>query len=184
MLPDASGVRAPKLRRLINLWLAARDDGTAMPRKASIDAIDLARAGLLPQIWLVERQADRRLVYRLAGEEINAVFGRSIAGAGLEDLMLPAQAEVVVARWNRVLDEALAMHAVGEVYSESGILFSGERIVLPLTDDQGAPHFLIGATDYRLIGSEDRAAPSTRADLRGVLRSFIPLDRITPLPVD
>lgn len=184
ILPDASGVCAPKLRRLINLWLAAREAGAAIPRKARVDPIDMARAGLLPQIWLVERQPDRRLVYRLAGEEINAVFGRSIAGATLEDLMSQPQAEIVVARWNRVLDEALVMHAVGEVYSDAGNLYSGERIVLPLADDDGAPHFLIGATDYRLLGSGDKTARPTRADLRGVRRSFIPLDRIATLPVD
>jgi hypothetical protein len=184
ILPDASRVRAPKLRRLINLWHVARDGDAGMPRKARIDPIDLARAGLLPQIWLVERQPDRRLVYRLAGEEINAVFGRSVAGAALEDLIERSQAEMVVGRWNRVLDEALVMHAVGEVYSDAGNLYSGERVVLPLADEQGAPMFLIGATEYRLLGSEDRAGRPALADLRGVRRSFVPVDRIAPLPAE
>ncbi|GHD53895.1 hypothetical protein GCM10017083_30810 [Thalassobaculum fulvum] len=184
ILPDTSRVRAPKLRRLINLWHAARDGDAGMPRKARIDPIDLARAGLLPQIWLVERQPDRRLVYRLAGEEINAVFGRSVAGAALEDLIERSQAEVVVGRWNRVLDEALVMHAVGEVYSDAGNLYSGERVVLPLADEQGAPMFLIGATEYRLLGSEGRAGRPALADLRGVRRSFVPVDRIAPLPAE
>lgn len=182
--PDAGQVRAPKLLRLINLWHAARDGGAGLPRKSRIDAVDLGGAGLLAQIWLVERQPDRRLVYRLAGEEINAVFGRSIAGLTLDDLIEPEDAAVVSRRWHRLLDDGLVLHAIGDVYSDAGRLFSGERVVLPLTDDDGLPCFLIGVTDYRLIDPGERAGPQARIGVPGARRGFIPVGRITRMPVD
>lgn len=181
--PDASRVLAPKLRRLINIWHAARDGGARPPRKSLIDPIDLGRARLLAWIWLVERRPDRALVYRLAGEEINAVFGRSIARASLQELLAPAEARMIERRWHRVLDDRVMLHTVGDVYSETGNLYSGERIALPLTDEAGVTRFLIGATDYRLIGPDDRAIRPSKAGVQVVHRGFTPIDRIEPLPV-
>lgn len=184
MRPDASQVRAPKLLRLINLWHAARGGDAGPPRKSRIDAVDLGSAGLMAQIWLVERQPDRRLVYRLAGEEINAVFGRSIAGLTLDDLIDPEEAAMIARRWHRLLDDGLILHAIGDVYSDAGRLFSGERVVLPMTDDDGLPCFLIGVTDYRLVDPAEMAVPPTRIGASGARRSFIPIGRVTQMPVD
>lgn len=181
---DAGELPAPKLRRLVALWHAARGGAAGPPRKSAIDAIDLGKAGLLPQVWLVARQPDGRLVYRLAGEDINAVFGRSIAGCTLEELLDPDEAAVITARWHRVLNELVAMHTVGDVYSETGSLYRGERVVLPLADDDGTPRFLIGATDYRLMDGELEFGTASMIEFRRVSRRFIPIDEIAALAAD
>lgn len=164
---------------MINIWAAARADRRLAPFKNSIDPIDLGRAQLLPQVWLVHRDADRRFAYRLAGEEINAVFGRTINGLSPSEMFEPDQAVLVAARWHRLLDESLGSHTVGEVYSETGHHYVGERIALPLADENGTLCFVLGATDYQMF---DNDAPGTAGLPPVRQRTYFPLASVVPLP--
>src|SRR3546814_9671576 len=63
-----------------------------LPGRRQIDPA--AIAGVLPHVWLCDYEpAGRRFRYRLAGESIADVFGRSLRGLWLEEFF-PAERQI------------------------------------------------------------------------------------------
>lgn len=176
---DASGVASEMLRRFIAIWCAARAAPDRMPAKTAVDPVELARARLLPYAWLVERTAGRGFVYRLAGEEINTVHRRSLAGRTLDEVFEPKVGAVISRLWNRTLDEGLMIHNFGSMFAEPYSLYSGERVILPLADDGGRPAFIMGVTDYR-VSQARPASPSGAEPVLQHRRFLIPIASVQP----
>lgn len=138
----------PGLRLLYEHWfdLAAAADG--IPPVQGFDPLHLPR--LLPNIWILEVEpATRRFRMRLAGENINAIYGRSIAGLYFNDVFQPGDVEIIVARYSRALRDPAVFHASGSVYAAGGSLTVGERLGLPMLGREGGTNTLLGATVYR-----------------------------------
>jgi hypothetical protein len=137
----------PGLRLLYDYWcdLAAAADG--LPTVQGFDPLYLPR--LLPNTWILEVEpASRRFRMRLAGENINAIYGRSIAGLYFQEVFQPGDAEIIVARYTRALSEPALFHASGMVYAAGGNLTVGERLGLPMLGREGRTNTLLGATVY------------------------------------
>ena len=169
-------IGSPLLWSLVRIWAGARADGQ-IPRKSSIDPIDLGHAGLLPYIWIARRHGNGQFVYQLAGEEIHLSHGVPLKGRSLFELYDAKNAQMVQDRWQEVLDREIASHSSGEVYSRAGRIFQGERLVLPLRDDQDGLNFIIGATvrTERIPDiNEDHAEAFGPQQM-----AFIPLDVLT-----
>lgn len=116
-----------------------------MPSRQDIDALRLGP--VLPFIWLSDFEAAHNTFrYRLAGEEVNAVFGTRITGLLLSDLVKGARFEAVNSLFLRVIDEGLALHAEGPVYRCTDRMTLGERLVLPLSSDGEVADGLVGVT--------------------------------------
>ena len=94
---------------------------------------------------------------RLAGEDINTIYGRSIAGQYFRDIFEPSDMVTVVARYTRALTEPAVFHASGSVYAAAGRLSVGERLGLPMLGRSGATDTLLGATVY--LRDLNRARP-------------------------
>ena len=141
-------VKDERLRRLLRHWLERRGDGLT-PRRSAIDPT--AIAPILSIIWLCDfLPADRRFRMRLAGEEINQLYGRNVTQCSFEEIIAPALLDDVMGRYRRVVEEPAILHCSGHVYLASNRSDVGERLVLPLSDDSGAVLHMIGATVYRL----------------------------------
>ena len=170
-LADFEVLRDSRLRRLLAHWLGLA--GGTVPPRAALDPLDIPYA--LPICWLCDLVADAdvpqgRFRYRLAGDTIERVFGRSLKGHYLDMLVPPADWPRVEARWLSVLAlPAIAVH-VGTVYDTYDMLLVGERLLLPLLDGQGRPTIILGATAYEAAGPETPPGP---------LREFV---RPVPLP--
>src|SRR6185436_4847415 len=102
-------VNDPGLRALYAYWraLGARDGG--LPRLQSFDPLNLPR--LLPNIWILEVAADsHRFRMRLAGENINAIYGHNVGGHFFADIFDPADVPTIVQRYSRALCEPAIYH--------------------------------------------------------------------------
>lgn len=141
------------LRQVFLHWNAIRGE-RVMPARHEIDPTEFGRA--LSRIWIYEREDDDEFRCRLAGEEINAAYGRSIQGALARDLVGPKYDELVLARWNYVLDQAAFYHGYSADSSSGEAI---ERMCLPLADKDGKPRFVFGASQYF-----DYAAPRLYQD--------------------
>ncbi|MFN4090324.1 MAG: PAS domain-containing protein, partial [Alphaproteobacteria bacterium] len=132
-LDDFDHVRDPHIRNILGVWLAVRGDRPMPPRRA-IDPAAVARE--LEIIWVCDVVwPGPRFRYRLAGERVNAVYGRSLAGLHMDEIVPVATREPVLARYQRVVVERGISHTTGRLYLSSDRIFSGERIVVPLSED-------------------------------------------------
>jgi hypothetical protein len=146
-LEDFAHVGDERLRRLLGHWLACRGDALA-PRRTAMDPT--AIGPILSSVWMCDfLPAERRFCMRLAGEEINHLYGRNITQCYFEDIIAPTMLADVMRRYLRVVEEPAIMHCGGHIYLASERSQLGERIVLPLADDSGAMTHVIGASIFR-----------------------------------
>jgi hypothetical protein len=143
MLP---AIRSQRLRTLLKHYLDVRG-ARRLPSRRDIDAVRLGP--VLPIIWISEYvPCAGTFRYRLAGEEVNEIWGRSVAGRLLSDIVQPERFKATNDAFLRVIGEDLALIASGSVYRCTDRIGLGERLVLPLSSDGVTADGLIGAT-YR-----------------------------------
>ena len=141
-------IQDPGLRLFYDYWHDLAKVGDGLPSVQRFDPLHLPK--LLPNVWIVEVEpATRRFRMRLTGENINAIYGRSIAGLYFQDVFQPGDVEIIVARYTRALSEPAVFHASGSVYAAGGNLTVGERLGLPMLGREGRTNTLLGATVYR-----------------------------------
>ncbi|HYC03120.1 MAG TPA: PAS domain-containing protein [Azospirillaceae bacterium] len=159
-LEEFHTLRDPRLRRLLAHWLGLA--GGRVPSRDALDPLDIPYA--LPICWLCDLMPDEgfpqgRFRYRLAGDVIERIFGRSLRGVHLDELVPPADWPRVEARWLSVLAlPAIGVH-VGTVYDTYDTLLVGERLLLPLLDRQGRATIILGATAYETADPETLPGP-------------------------
>lgn len=141
---DLGHVKHKVLRRLVAYWLDKRAQRT-MPSRHDIDPVEIPWA--LSWIWLCDVEPeDRRFRVRLAGEQINAFWGRNIGGRYLDEIVPKAR----LSDTNEILHAALAgpaiVHETGRILLEDKVFAAGERIILPLSDDDREVTGLLGAS--------------------------------------
>ena len=140
-------VTDPGLRTLYAYWreLGSRTGG--LPCLQNFDPLRLPK--LLPNIWVLEVEPkSRRFRMRLAGENINAIYGRNVGGHFFADIFDPADVPTIVQRYSRSLREPAIYHATGYVYAAAGRYSPGERLGLPMLGRDGATNTLLGGTIY------------------------------------
>ena len=85
--------RDMRLHLLLDHWLDRRG-GDGVPLRSAIDPS--AIVSVLPNIWLCEfNAADERFRMRLAGEEINKLYGKNISSCYFEEIASPYQPRTV-----------------------------------------------------------------------------------------
>lgn len=134
------------LRQLLDHWFAARQ-GRLMPRRTDIDPTAIVPA--IGQVWLMEVAArESSFRYRLAGEDINMVYGFSLAGKLLEEVHGPESLEGIKERLDRVVQERCILYSHGKTRYRDGPDSSHDRLVLPLSGDGETVSDVIGVTKY------------------------------------
>ena len=92
------------LRSLFLYWCELAQAAGGMPQIQAFDPLHLPK--VLPHIWIVEvESATRRFRVRLAGENINAIYGRNIGGQYFRDVYEPSDLDTIVARYGRCLSQ-------------------------------------------------------------------------------
>jgi len=167
MLP---AIKSQRLRRLLEHYLEARGE-RHLPSRRDIDPTRLGP--VLPIIWISEYEsAAGTFRYRLAGEEVNQVWGRSVAGCLLSDFVLPERFKPTNEAFLKVMREEMALLASGPVYRCNDRIGLGERLVLPLASDGITADGLIGATHRELMVELDQAAMSQQTV------TYVPIDSL------
>lgn len=137
-------IKSPRLRMLLEHYLEVRGE-RPMPSRRDIDALQLGP--VLPVIWMSDYEpAAGTFRYRLAGEEVNEIWGFSVAGRLLSDFGPAERFGPTNEEFLKVLREGAALIASGAVYRCSGRVGLGERLVLPLANDGCMADGLLGAT--------------------------------------
>lgn len=149
-------VQEPALRGLLGHYLALRR-GNRVPYRHQLSPMDFPN--LLGNVFLYESIGDGRDYHiRLAGNEIARMLQTVRAGATLSEVFPSDIAPVMLERFRRVCSTRSVMYNGGRVFHRLGGTGHGERIVMPLLDDDGNPRFLFGATVYHLA-KDDAALP-------------------------
>lgn len=168
---DLAAINDERLRRLADYWLAKRGD-SVVARRADIDPTEMK--WILPHIWLhdVDPETGRQRC-RLAGEEVRAMYATNIIGKYVDEYLLSTNWAEIEAHFNAIVDGPCIGYAKGQVYRAAIEQFGhGERIALPLTDDEGQRvTMLIGATIYRALPGTTN--PAARRE--GIERVLVPL---------
>src|SRR5277367_5160003 len=123
-------IEHPALRAVAGHWQAVRG-GKLMPAWGDIDPTAIARHLPIVWAWKYDRAADR-FTGRLAGEEINTAFGKSLRGADMADFFKDFNYDEIFARHRRVVTAPCLAHGHGQVFGHAGRAGVGERIILPL----------------------------------------------------
>lgn len=133
-------VAAEPLKRVIRHWNAVRG-GRAVPEWSDIRPSALVAQLSIIWSWKYDPVADQ-FTGRLAGDAIEAIFGRSLRGAAMTDVFKPAEYSRLFARHKRVAVELALFHGTGLVFHHIERYGTGERVILPLSDG------IVGATVY------------------------------------
>ena len=136
-----------RLRSLYEYWRALGAEAGGLPSIQSFDPLRLPR--LMPNLWILEVAPDtHRFRMRLAGEDINAIYRRNIAGHYFSDVFERAERELMIARYTRALNEPCIVRVEGMVYAAAGRFSPGERLALPMLGRSGFTDTILGATTY------------------------------------
>jgi hypothetical protein len=143
---DGFGVLADRrLGAVCRHWKDLVRDGLPPARQALDPGAFMAA---LPFLWICERQGGSgRLVVRLAGEAINALFGRTVRGRFLDEILPPPLHGELVAAVGEVLAGPAALLARGRLSVDDPGAPLADCAILPLRDGPEI-RSVLGATVY------------------------------------
>jgi hypothetical protein len=166
----------PLLRQILDYFLGHFREGNRIIRKAEIDPLAFHKA--LPKVWIYERMAKDEFICRLAGDEVRNMYDRPIVGCSLAKLIRAQNAADVMAHHEAILATPGIGYMTGRVYLQSLNRFgTGERLLLPALDEQGAARFIWGATCYNFPQAVAQVAIMEQPD-----RMLIPLASLSADP--
>jgi len=168
-----NAILSEPLRVLARQWDAARA-GRRMPAFRDIDPVGIGRHLRYVWAWKYDRAADSFLG-RLAGEEIDKAFGKSLRGMQMTEFYAPDVYDLVFPRHRRVVTEPCFFHGTGMVFAQMGYTMAGERISLPLSEDGEIGDGIIGGTFYSTLPPQNEARP-LGPDFTPERVAFFPLD--------
>ena len=166
-------IQSEPLRVLARQWAAVRG-GRQMPAFRDIDPVGIGRHLRYVWAWKYDREQDA-FTGRLAGEEIDRAFGKSLRGMKMVEFYAPEVYAVVFPRHRQVVNEPSFFHGTGMVFSRMGFSMTGERISLPLSDDGSVGDGIIGGTFYTNLPRSFDQRPSG-PDFTPEQVAFFPLD--------
>jgi hypothetical protein len=137
---------SPDLQTIAAHWDSARG-GKRLPAWRDIDPVAIGRRLRYVWAWKYQREPEN-FVNRLAGEDIVNAFGKSPRGKMMTEFFAPDVCRTYFPWHVRVVREPAFMHGAGKVYSTLDRYFSGERIMLPLSEDGVDGDGILGATVY------------------------------------
>lgn len=169
-------IKSSRLSLLLEHYLEVRG-AKRMPARRDIDATRLGP--VLSIIWLSEYEPEAGTFrYRLAGEEVNEVFGGSVAGRLLSDFVFGDRFEVTNEAFLKVIRDEAALLASGPIYRCADRIALGERLVLPLSSDGVTADGLIGATSRNTLVDLDAVSMSAQKS------TYIPLDELEQIALN
>lgn len=168
-----AAIQSEPLRVLAAQWNAARGS-RRMPAFRDIDPVQIGRPLRYLWSWRYDRATDA-FTGRLAGEEIDRAFGKSLRGAKMAEFYTPDVYAVVFPRHRRVVTEPAFFHGTGMVFARMGYTMGGERIGLPLSEDGETGDGIIGGTFYSALPQQNEDRP-LGPDFTSETVAFYPLD--------
>jgi hypothetical protein len=182
-LPDIVDIRGlhaePRFGRLLD-YVAAKREGRRWAARRDIDASEIPK--LVANIWIIEIEPravddDRpRLRVRLAGTQVERIYGRSLGGEYLEAMAWGTHSARIFASLNRMADDGSSHFLDASALIQPRLSRRVQRLGIPLSDDQQrVSHLLLLAYYEFAAGQPDHFheiwldAEETGRDAPGVL---------------
>ncbi|MCP1197859.1 PAS domain-containing protein [Notoacmeibacter sp. MSK16QG-6] len=132
-------MRQQQTRDLFLYWNRLRGADKA-PHRNSIEPSDIRT--LLPGTFILQRQSDGTIEFRLAGTALCQQFGTELRGHAFQTLFHPRDRRMLL----RLADQALTGDAITVLaidgFSEGGERISYELLILPLASEEGGERAL------------------------------------------
>lgn len=139
VLPD------PHFLPFLRHW-AERRRGLMMA-KQDIDPIALKSC--LPNVWLHRYRPETDDFFCvLAGEQVNAAWGASIANRTLAEILRPEQYELTAARYRQVIGLPAIQVVRRTIVPSAATAKDTDRVIVPVCDSEGRPAGVFGMTLY------------------------------------
>lgn len=136
----------PRMHQLFDGWLAARD-GSGVARRAAFDPMTISR--MLEFVWIYRMSPGvGDYVCDLAGEEVNAVWGRSIKGRTLTEIVGVDHQTTLAARWDGVRCDPAILYSATASLPDPHFVHRVERMVLPMMAASGEIDAVLGVSLY------------------------------------
>jgi hypothetical protein len=140
-------LQEPRFRSLLRHW-AERRRGIMTPRSA-IDP--LAIRDCLPNVWIYQYLPDLDdFLCTLSGEAVNQAWGQSLMGKRTTQIMSPGMLAHVQVLYRRMLAMPALQVSRRRITPADGVAQSAERLIVPLSRDDGSPYGIFGITLYYL----------------------------------
>ena len=139
-------IRDPRLLALYDHWRENRR-GSSLPARMSLDPVKIPK--VLSIIFVCDYEpSSGRLRYRLAGEDIAAMYSEPLRGRYQDELFPADRRSAHLARVKRIMSLPAIAYSHGDIYGYgfSDRLGSGERLGLPLANNGRDPDAIVGAT--------------------------------------
>lgn len=153
---DLTGLAAdPRFGRLL-AHVTAKRGARRWASRGDIDAADISP--LLPNIWIIEIEAhpdpaQRRLRVRLAGTQVERIYGRSLSGLYLEDMDWGVYSPRIFHALGRMADDGVGHFLDAAAMIQPRLSRRVRRLGLPLSDDQARVSHLLLLAYYEFNAS-------------------------------
>ena len=143
-VPDAD----PRLHSFLGAWLDARG-ADLVPRRSSFSPMSIP--SLLRFIWIYEFAPERQdFVCELAGESVNDVWGGSIRGRTIREVVGEADYPRVRGRWDAIFGQPAIQYGAMNEPLTSLEAWQAERLLLPMASRDGTVNVMLGISLYKL----------------------------------
>ena len=141
-MSEAAGeTEHPRLQRLLRYWDDKRG-GRPMPARRDIDPFEIP--DLLPHVFLVDVGHDPLVFrFRLAGTEVNRLFGEEITGKTTDEIKTVGLRPVFRKAYENVVRSGQPAAATSTYEGHNGYLVYA-RLLLPLSADGEVIDMLLG----------------------------------------
>jgi hypothetical protein len=143
----------PRFRQLLRHWAECRQSidgklGLMAPRSALDPA---AIRACLPNVWIYQHLPDTDdFLCTLSGEAVNQAWGHSLMGRRITQIMAPEMLAHVRVLYRRMLAMPAIQLSHRRILPAEGVAQSAERLIVPLSRDDGSPYGVFGITIYHL----------------------------------
>jgi len=146
-----TAITSPALRCVARHWNAVRGSKT-MPDWTDLRPNKIAAHLGIIWSYRYDRATDA-MIGRLAGDEIEQIFGKTFRGTPMTQLYPPDQFPHMFARFRRIVCDPALYLEHGKVFQSVDHFGFGERIALPLAQDGVTGDGIIGATVYETFSN-------------------------------
>ncbi len=137
--------RDSRFMLLLRHWATSRV-GLMMPRSALDPAVIKS---CLPHVWLFQYLPESdSFLCRLSGEQVNEAWGVTMIGRRPQDFMPPGSAAIAQQIYRRILLTPAVHVSQRHITPPDRQAKAADRLVVPLSDDQGRPYGIFGLSIY------------------------------------
>jgi hypothetical protein len=140
-------LQEPRFLHVLRHW-AERRKGPITPRSAIDPA---AIRNCLSNVWIYQYlPAEDDFVCTLSGEGVNQAWGQSLIGKRVSQIMPAAIKDRVQLLYRSMLLMPAVQFSQRRILPNDGVAQSADRLIVPLSRDDGSPYGIFGITIYYL----------------------------------